>query len=1063
MISSLFVRIGQHSTMATMIASFATAFAFTALSNNSAQAGREVSNAQPASSQQQTPELRVLDWSLWNIAKYYVEPKRIDPQAMTIAALEGLEQAIPQVLVEAVDGKKQHLRIRVGTAEQTFNIGDIEALWSVGLRARQAFQFVNQNTSLSQKDQQDAEFAMVEGILQTLDPHTNLLRPEAFESMQMGVRGSFGGLGIEIGMRDGMITVIRVIDGNPADKVGMKAGDRIVQIDEESTVTMNLSEAVEHLRGEAGTKVNVYVQREGEEKTKRFQITRDIIKLESVSADILPGTNKQGKPAKIGLIQLNRNFAQTTGKELREKLQEFEQAGVQGLVLDMRGNPGGLLTAAVEVADAFLGAGTIVSTVGSSGPREELKADDRYDFPDVPIVALIDEGSASATEIVAGALRNLGRAVLLGRRTFGKGSVQVLHDRKLDSKEIALKLTVAQYLTPGDISIQSVGVSPDLETLPVYVGEEHIAYFGRKRFDLVREESLESHLTSEKTLAMYPNMYGPLYFLTPNSVHETKNENEPSTEAKTQNKQETKDKDLARLEELLKDPEIALARDLILWAPAANRQDILAHLPQFVEDQKTKQYGLIHQSLLRRGFDWSPGPAPSDGQKAILRMNIHSNRQGNAIRGGETGTVTVSLTNEGSAPAYQVRGLSESDYSYFDERELMFGRIDPGQSKSYELKLAVSEHELSRTDRIDFHVFEQHNATLTESSQRSIEIHTQGLPRPQFAYGFQILDDPKLDSAIRGNADGALQVGERVRLRVHVKNTGHGNALDTWVSLRNLDGEAVFLHRGREQLKSIAPNESRIVDLDFEVRKQPADDRTDFQLTVSDAKIGEVLAEKIAFPLNTTSMEFSPAYGGVLAEAAIDLYASPIGEERVVASASPGAKFKLLEQAGGWYRIQLDPKRFAFAKQSDVKVVGRVQMKDSQSTDILAVSPPVISLATTATQTDQTEIQIRGTASDEQSVRDMFITVYNPSRNPFGYQEKVFYKANPTPNNGKLEFTANVPLTPGNNLISIHVRESEDVLSTSRMWVLRTSGLTLARANEAKHKTKGQLPVDTLR
>src|SRR5690606_27231925 len=145
--------------------------------------------------------------------------------------------------------------------------------------------------------------------------------------------------------------------------------------------------------------------------------------------------------------------------------------------------------------------------------------------------------------------------------------------------------------------------------------------------------------------------------------------------------------------------------------------------------------------------------------------------------------------------------------------------------------------------------------------------------------------------------------------------------------------------------------------------------------TVSDAKIGEVLAEKIAFPLNTTSMEFSPASGGVLAEAAIDLYASPIGEERIVASASPGAKFRLLEQAGGWYRIQLDPKRFAFAKQSKMKVVGRVKMKNSQSTDILAVSTPVISLVTTATQTEQTEIQIRGTANDEQSVRDMFTTV----------------------------------------------------------------------------------------
>jgi carboxyl-terminal processing protease len=179
----------------------------------------------------------------------------------------------------------------------------------------------------------------------------------------------------------------------------------------------------------------------------------------------------------------------------------------------MRDNPGGLLTAAVEVADAFLKTGTIVSTVGSSSPREELAADDRYDFPNLPVVVLIDQGSASATEIVAGALRNLGRAVLVGRRTFGKGSVQVLHDRKVGDKELALKLTIAQYLTPGDISIQSVGVSPDLETIPVLITKDYTAYHGRKRFDLVREESLASHLTSTKADPSHKIAAGPLYFL----------------------------------------------------------------------------------------------------------------------------------------------------------------------------------------------------------------------------------------------------------------------------------------------------------------------------------------------------------------------------------------------------------------------------------------------------------------------------------------------------------------------------------------------------------------------
>src|SRR5690606_24962229 len=151
--------------------------------------------------------------------------------------------------------------------------------------------------------------------------------------------------------------------------------------------------------------------------------------------------------------------------------QSFEKQKVEGVILDLRGNPGGLLNAAVDVADAFLSSGTIVATVGVASPRKESRADDRCDFPQPPLVVLVDQGSASASEIVAGALRNQSRAVLLGRRSFGKGSVQELRDRKVADKELALKLTVAQYLTPGDVSIQSVGVAPDVETIPVWVSD----------------------------------------------------------------------------------------------------------------------------------------------------------------------------------------------------------------------------------------------------------------------------------------------------------------------------------------------------------------------------------------------------------------------------------------------------------------------------------------------------------------------------------------------------------------------------------------------------------------
>jgi carboxyl-terminal processing protease len=1046
--------------------SLALALGLTTLQDTEAQAQKgETRGPGRVAQTYDATDLRILDWTLWYVAKYYVEPERIDPHKMAVSGLEGLEKAIPQVLVQPLAGaagsKPQRVRVRVGTAEQEFPIGDIEALWAVSTHIREVFRFVNRHTTLSEEEQRSAEYAVVEGVLGTLDPHTNLLRPDDFETMKTSTKGSFGGLGIEVGVRDAQITVLRVIDGNPAAKAGLEAGDRIVQIDEESTVTMGLSEAVDRMRGEPGTTITLYVKREGQDKPKKFPITRDVITLDSVQGEVLPGTDPQGNPVKVGLVQINRNFAQTTGKELRAKLAEFEKAGVRGVVLDMRDNPGGLLTAAVEVADAFLKTGTIVSTVGSSSPREELGADDRYDFPNLPLVVIIDQGSASATEIVAGALRNLGRAVLIGRRTFGKGSVQVLHDRKVADKELALKLTIAQYLTPGDVSIQSVGVSPDLETIPVLITKDYTAYHGRKRFDLVREESLAAHLTSTKADPSQKIAAGPLHFLANHDDEDETDGKDKDTKRKPGTKPKTDKSGKPTPEALLEDPEIRMARDLVVWAPAPEREAMLGKIGEFVAQQTQIEQARIAARLTKQSIDWTTGPAPADGKPPALRMAIRTDKPGNAIPGGQSGTLTLSITNEGTSPAFQVRAYSDSDYSYFDERELLFGRIDPGQTRSQTLKLSVSEHELSRTDRMEWQLFAQHPVTVAPSSQSSIDISAEGLPRPQFAYAFQLLDDPKLGTNIRGNADGALQLGERVRMRVHVKNTGEGPALDTWVTLRNLVGEAVFLHTGRENLKQMAAGESRIVEFDLEVKKAPPEGKVDVQLSVADAKIGASLAEKLHFPLAASTVTFAAGSGFVSAPAAVDLYASPLkDQDHKVARAEAGSSLKVLGVADGWFRVELDSKRFAFARAADVKA-GAAAGKP-RTTDIFDVSPPKIALVGAVTQTEADRVHISGVATDEEAVRDVYISVYNPARNLFGSQEKVFYQAAADPRSKRLDFAADIPLTPGNNIIEIRVRESDDIAATKQMWVLRTSGLKEARAQGAKFTSNGKLSVDTL-
>nr|WP_255216220.1 MXAN_5808 family serine peptidase [Pseudenhygromyxa sp. WMMC2535] len=1038
----------------------ALALGLTAVGDRSAQAGRGDLGEHARLSQDRDPtQLRVLDWTLWNVSKYYVEPKRVDPAAMTRAGLEALEAVIPEVLVQPAETEGK-VTIRVGTTEREFD-ADADALWAVGPQIRAALSFVNDHASLDEDAQRDAEYAIVEGVLSTLDPHTNLLRPASYEDMRTNTAGHFGGLGIEVGMREGELTVLRVLDGNPAAKAGLKTGDRIVQIDDESTVTMTLNEAVGLMRGPEGSQVAIYVRREGVDTRKKFLIERALIKLDSVTGDVLPGEDAQGRAANIGFIQIPRNFAQTTGGELRDKLREFEKQGVQGLVLDMRDNPGGLLNAAVEVTDAFIEAGIIVATEGESSPREESKATPDYQFADVPVVVLVDQGSASATEIVAGALRNLDRAVIVGRRTFGKGSVQVLHDRRVADTELALKLTIAQYLTPGDVSIQSVGVSPDLETMPVYVGREGVAYYGRKRFDLVREEALSAHLENG-TAQQQQITAGPLYFLSQGSVG-VGDEVDPSEPPP---RIELEDDANKRAQMLLQDPEIRVARDLALWAPSPRRSDILAALPQFMAEQAKIEDQRIAKSLASKKIDWAAGPAPAASQGSpLLKVSLATDKPGNAIRGGDSGVLTVSVTNTGTTPAYRVRAISDSDYNYFDERELLFGRIEPGETKTAELKLSVSAHELSRTDRIDFHLHSQHEAPLAQGSQTSIDISAQGIERPKFAYGYQVIDDPKLSLAkggktgdISGNGDGLLQVGERVHLRVWVQNAGPGDAQDARVQLRNGSGDAVFLHTGRGKVGELAVGASDFVELDLEVQK-PVEEVA-LQITVADNKIGEYVMDEVVFPVRQ-AMSFSGEEGGATLREAVDLYAAPYEGAPPLAHAEAGARFTSLGSADGWHKLSLGKGQVAFARDEALELAAKGPRRPGASSAVYAVSPPKVRLDAVPGQTSETKVTISGLAVDDSELRDVYVTVYNPARNLFGNPEKVYYVASPNPSTGKLEFRADVPLTPGNNIIEIVARENEQVSGRERMWVLRTSGLAEARAAEAQFESNRKLSVDT--
>jgi carboxyl-terminal processing protease len=329
-------------------------------------------------------------------------------------------------------------------------------------------------------DTQETIDGAIRGLLGSLDPHSSFLKADDFKELQVETKGSFSGIGIEITIKDDMLTVVSPIEDTPAFKAGIQAGDRIIKIEGESTKEMSLVEAVKKLRGQKGTEVKISIHREGWTDLQEFVIVRDVIPIHSVRANILePG---------YGYVRVT-NFQRNTSHDLQASIENLLNEGkLNGLVLDLRNNPGGLLDSSVKVVDIFLDEGIIVSTKGRLQDQNmEFSAHGGGPGYDFPIVILINSGTASASEIVAGALQDHKRALILGTQSFGKGSVQTIIPM---ADGAGLRLTTARYFTPNGTSIQATGITPDV-LVPKIAGTEEPSPEGHMEF---REKDLRHHL-----------------------------------------------------------------------------------------------------------------------------------------------------------------------------------------------------------------------------------------------------------------------------------------------------------------------------------------------------------------------------------------------------------------------------------------------------------------------------------------------------------------------------------------------------------------------------------------
>ncbi|MBX3229386.1 MAG: PDZ domain-containing protein [Labilithrix sp.] len=974
-------------------------------------------------------QLKVVNEVLKNVRDKYVDPKRVKPKDMLLSSLNYVQRDVAQIIV-IHEETSPTVTVRVDTQEKTFRVDNVLGLWDVSARLREVFDFVQENLKGTEVDLREVEYAACNGMLHTLDPHSVLLSPEAYKEMNLSTSGQFGGLGIVISIRDQQLTVINPMPGTPAFRAGVKKYDRITKIGGESTLNMGLNEAVQHLRGAPGSKVTVWIRRDGPEgwQTARpFELTREVIKVQSVESKSLGDG--------IGYVRL-KQFQANTAKDLDEALAGLRKNGeIKGLVLDLRSNPGGLLEQAARVADKFLTSGPIVATVGNPGAgedREEKVAHPEGTEPNYPIALLINGSSASASEIVAGALKNHERAVLIGETSFGKGSVQLVFTELPD--RAALKLTIAQYLTePGDISIQGTGVTPDIELDPMTADSQEM--------DL----TVDTGSIKERDLSR-------------SLVNARIKEGQKPSEVVRYNLPESLRRELRDRggdpDEVLgndfpaKDFPVKFARDLVARVPHGKRLEQVRAAKDLIAQTRSSELAKVSADLQALGIDWSDAPAdvPSSapGSPAPpVEVKLETDRANNEVTAGDPMTLKVTVTNKGTVPLHRLAAVTKSDNGLYDNKELVIGKLEPGKSKTASIPLGwceVEGHKVGSTaplpkdaprvckiPRDTFSRQDGISVKFDESRGRNpaaqdIRVAVKALERPVFAYSYQIADVRK------GNGDGKVQKGEHLTMYVSVKNVGKGKSYETQANLRNLSGDGLLLHEGRFDISNMQPGEVKKLTFAFDVEAPLADPEAKVELSIADRDLRENVIEKVRMPiavpssLTNTSGAMKARTGGAT------LLESPEPGARAFGRLGAGTAVHVTATVGELTKVTLGDNRFGFVRTAELESGGQPAAVVAFEEQMRRF-PPAVEIQPVALSVRDDKVQIKATATDNEKILDSYVFVGN---------KKVFYKSN---RNGqdpkKLTFDTTVPLRPGVNVITLVARENVDTVGRKTVIVRR--------------------------
>lgn len=981
----------------------------------------------------------LLVWASFRVEQEYFDKERFDPRGQLMSAMEFLGLYTPEFFAE-VDEARDELHVKVRARTATFPLSDVTTLRAATDRLEEVLVFAQEVLDLEEEPLHELEYTAINGLFAPLDPHTILLSPDEHNDLGVRTRGHFGGVGAQIRAEDRRILVVRVLPGMPAEKAGVKAGDVILTIDGAATVNMGADEAQGLLRGPVGEVVTVTVRRD--DQTLAFEITRDTILIDSVTSAMLPG----------GVAYLNiSTFQENTGEKVVEALRTLGgEEGAKGVVLDLRGNSGGLLTQATAVVDALVAQGDLVVVRSTMGREVEAAAEEMALADGTPVVVLIDEDSASAAEIVSGGLKALGRGVVLGRSSFGKGTVQMVKPASPYGRELALKMTVAEYLVSGDRSIQSLGVLPDLELLSVEMTSiPGIArYFDEERFERQRERSRTAHLPSAKH---HPQL--PADHVAPHRLHYlwTPEIPEGLLDA-AEGDQELVDR--------LRDPEVRIAREVALGlAGASDREQRGSQLKEVSARLAAEEDARIVEALREAKVDWSGKPTERTAELSASARLVSPG----PVKAGEPFVVSVEVVNNGKTAAERVHGISDCVHDELDGIELLVGRVEPGASVVRDLELQVMPWHSDFTDVLafDLHVGEP---DPKPDARATVRFDVEGPLRPGLAYDWWIVDDPELARSapprpavkllpgeepftVTGNGDGMLQPGERVLLSFEALNRGPGPSPDVRAILRNGSAQQGLLEEGAVTLGSLPPGKTARASFGITVNDD-ADPSLPFEveLVVGDAHVRARAGDELRLRVLPKGETLVPEVGTVRVEGEpVRVYDGAHASAPVVVELPTGSTVPVMGRLGAW-RVSALPeqgRRLFVPADLGTWVEGAGTGKKPEANPLEdehqpLVMPPSLTLEPVPRVVSDASFTLRGTATHPRRVRDVAVLVRPPGASQMDH--KIHYAANSAIQGEEaqsLSFEAEVPLEPGGNRVTILARDGRKVERREDVWVFR--------------------------